>query len=117
MDPAAPRVRPVLVLPGVTRTRFVPSPSRVAWTAADAPWPTETIPMTAATPTITPRIVRAARSLLAPTATTAVRRVSRKGQGGRNACLRLFHRAGRGPLPRPARQVRRRGGWLLRLPH
>ena len=57
----------------------MPRPWRVFEIEAWAPSPTETMPMTAATPTMIPRIVRKARSLLAAVATMAVRSVSEKG--------------------------------------
>ena len=74
--PPAPRTIPDETPPGETRTRFVPRPWSVFAIEAWAPSPTETIPMTAATPTMIPRIVRNARILLAAVATIAVRSVS-----------------------------------------
>ena len=56
-EPPPTWAKPVLRPAGVTNTTFVPRPWSVDWTISDAPWPSETIAMTLATPMRTPSIV------------------------------------------------------------
>ena len=61
---------------GDTVTRFEPRLRIVFWTLCDAPFPTLTIAITAATPMMTPSIVSAERSLFTTSDCSAERKES-----------------------------------------
>ena len=82
VPPAADWRKVVERVPGVTNTAFVPRPLSDDCTRSEAPCPTDTIPITAATPMVTPRMVRNARSRFAATETSADRIVSAMGTVG-----------------------------------
>src|SRR5690348_11769891 len=73
MLPAPPRTPPVVDEPGVIVRTFVPRPATRAFSTALVPCVSVTTEITAATPTITPRIVSSDRSLLAQSAPSALR--------------------------------------------
>ena len=75
--PRPPRTPPVVVLPGLTMSRFEPSLLIESRTWAWAPWPSPTVRITAAMPMRMPSMVSAERRRWDRTASIAVRNVSK----------------------------------------
>ncbi len=84
-DPKPWRTPPTFALPGVTVRKLLPSPCICFCTPAVAPWPTETIAITAPTPMSIPSIVRTARILFCKSDRAADRTFSHSSAGVRNA--------------------------------
>ena len=101
-DPAAPRVKPVRVAPGVTVSRLVPRPWIRSVMPLVAPSATATRATIDPTPMMTPSMVSTARSRLVPSRDRA-RRMSSKALTGRAT------RRGRAPGAARARRRPRRG--------